>query len=166
MKKSTRKTINFLTKYIGYEIIRTKPPAGWCYNWNYTDTPILLLGFTSDGRIRYRRTDYPFLYGDQEFTLPPVFTDRNYITYKKALRAKGNELNKWKGKKIQRIRPTAVLGSRMYMWEFAPLVWESAPTLVSASKHHMVIEFDYMGKAKIKVLNSDYINPEDWVLAE
>lgn len=154
MKKSTRKVISsHLKQYVGHEIIRTKPARG---DWSYTDDdPLLLVGFTSDGCMRCRKTGFDALiFGEEEFTLPFCFTDRNWITYKKALRAKGNELNKWRGKKIRRIRPTT-LGDRSYMSGAAPI-------LISASKYHMVI-MDNMEKY---VLRSDYMKPEDWELAE
>lgn len=160
MKKSIRKVINHLRQYVGHEVLRTKPTRG---DWSYTDdSPLLLVGFTSDGCIRCRHTGFEAqIFGDdEEFVLPLYFTDRNWITYKKALRAKGNELNKWRGKKIRRIRPTSVCGDRSYMSG-------DAPTLISASKHHMVIMHNDIGlKGKKHVLNSDYINPEDWELAE
>lgn len=163
MKKSTKKVINSLSKYIGHEIIRTKPAHG---DWSYTSRDALLLvGFTSDGCIRYRHTGIEAnLLGNEEYVLPFYFTDRNWITYKKALKAKSNELNKWRGKKIKRIRPTATIGDRSYMCEFG---FEEPVTLVSASKYHMVIMHnDFLLKGKTSVLRSDFINPEDWVLAE
>lgn len=161
MKKSTRKIINHLKQYIGLEVVRTKPTQGliWSGDWSYTDEPIIILGFTSDGCIRYRHPER-----DNEHTLPFGFTDRNWVTYKKALRAKHNVLNKWRGKRIRRVRPTATCGDRSYMCRFG---LDRAPTLVSASKYHMVIEHNDMGLEGVKsVLRADYINPEDWVLVE
>lgn len=159
MKKSTRKVINHLRQYVGHEVLRTKPACG---DWSYThDEPLLLVGFTSDGCIRYRHTGIDAqLLGDRELVLPIHFTDRNWITYKKALKAKGNELNKWRGKKIRRIRPTSTCGDRSFMSG-------EAPTLISASKYHMVIMYNDFGlKGTKSVLRSDYMNPEDWELAE
>lgn len=158
MKKSTRKVINYLRQYVGHEVLRTKPTSG---DWSYTDSPLLLVGFTSDGCIRYRHTGFEArIFGDEEFVLPIYFTDRNWITYKKALKAKGNQLNKWKGKKIRRIRPVATIGDRSFMSG-------EAPTLISASKHHMVVMYNDWGlEGKESVLRSDYMNPEDWELAE
>ena len=159
MKKSTRKVINHLRQYVGHEVLRTKTARG---DWSYTNgSPLLLVGFTSDGYIRYRHTGFEAqILGDKEFTLPVQFTDRNWITYKKALKAKGNELNKWRGKKIRRIRPTSTIGDHSFMSG-------EAPTLISASKHHMVIMYnDICLKGKKHVLRSDYMNPEDWKLAE
>ena len=158
MKKSTRKVINHLRQYVGHEVLRTKPAGR---DWSYTDdSPLLLVGFTSDGCIRYRHTGFEArIFGDGEFVLPFCFTDRNWITYKKALKAKGNELNKWRGKKIRRIRSTS-FGDHSFMSG-------EAPTLISASKHHMVIMYNAIGlKGKKCVLSSDYMNPEDWELAE
>lgn len=156
MKKSTKKVINYLRQYVGHEIIRTTP-AG--IDWSYTDSPILLLGFTSDGRIRYRHTrEDAYLFGDNEFILPFFFTDRNWITYKKALKAKGNPLNKWRGKKIRRIRPTSTCNDRSFMSDVVD------PTLISASRHHMLITFGQEGYPCL--LRSDFMNLNDWELAE
>ncbi len=159
MKKSTRKVINHLRRYVGHEVLRTKPACG---DWSYTDdSPLLLVGFTSDGCIRYRHTGFEAqIFGNKEFVLPFCFTDRNWITYKKALRAKGNELNKWRGKKIRRIRPTSTIGDSSFMSG-------KAPTLISASKHHIVIMRNDIGLEGTKsVLRLDFVNPEDWELAE
>lgn len=155
MKKSTRKIINHLKQYIGLEVVRTKPTSGitWSGDWSHTDEPIIILGFTSDGCIRYRYSN-----DDRERTMPFAFTDRNWVTYKKAQRAKHNVLNKWRGKRIRRIRPTATCGDRSFM--------DDAPTLISASKYHMVIEYHMIGLEGRKcILRSDYMKPEDWVLA-
>jgi hypothetical protein len=157
MKKSTRKVINHVQQYVGHEVIRTKQTRG---DWSYTDNPILLLGFTSDGRIRYRHTESDAkIFGNDEFVLPAHYTDRNWITYKKALKAKGNQLNKWKGKKIRRIRPTPTCGDQSYMHD--------TPILVSASKYHMVVMENSVGlEGKKVVLNSSFMNSDDWELAE
>lgn len=167
MKKSTRKIINHLKQYIGLEVIRTKPTQGliWSGDWSHTDEPIIILGFTSDGCIRYRHSGFgKIVFGDEEHILPFSFTDRNWITYKKAMRAKNNVLNKWRGKRIRRVRPTATYGDHSYMCRFG---LDRAPTLVSASKYHMVIEHHDAGLEGDKsLLRADYINPEDWVLAE
>lgn len=157
MKESTRKVINHVQQYVGHEVIRTKPTRG---DWSHTDNPILLLGFTSDGCIRYRYTGIEArIFGNDEFVLPAHFTDRNWITYKKALKAEGNQLNKWKGKKIRRIRPAPISGDCSYMYD--------APTLVSASKYHMVVMENSLGlEGKKVVLNSSFMNSDDWELAE
>lgn len=159
MKKSTKKVINYLRQYIGHKVFRTKPVGN---DWSFTfSKPILLVGFTSDGCIIYRNTDIDAeIFNDKEYVLPICYTDRNWITYKKILNGKNNELNKWRGKKITRIFPTSIFHDYSYMFG-------NAPTLISASKHHMIIMTNNNGtKKSIVVLNSDYINPEDWVLAE
>lgn len=158
MKKSTRKTIKYLKRYEGHEIIRTKPVSE---DWSYTENPILLVGFTADGCIRYRETGFNLrIFGNQELVLPIQYTDRNWITYRKALKAKDNKLNEWRGKKIRRIRPTPIIGDCSF-------IEASAPTLISASKHHMVIMYNDIGiEGDISILNRDYMNPEDWKLAE
>ena len=159
MKRSTRKVINHLRQYVGHEVIRTKPVRG---DWSYTHgSALLLAGFTPDGCIKYRHTGREARsFGDEEFVLPIWFTDRNWITYKKALRAKGNKLNKWKGKKIRRIRPTATFGDCSF-------TSGEAPTVISASKHHLMIMYNDIGlKGKKSLLGADYAFPEDWELAE
>ena len=124
-------------------------------NWDFINDPLLLIGFTSDGCIRCRWTGYQKqTFGDKEFVLPLGYTDCNWITYKEALKAKGNELNKWRGKKIRRIRPTS-RGDRSWMTG-------EAPTLISASEYHMVIR---VGIQEV-VLGLEFVNPEDWDLAE
>lgn len=155
MKKSTQKTVNYLKQYIGQEILRTKPANG---DWSYSShDPILLVGFTSDGRIRYRHTGFDAeILGDEEYILSIKYTDRNWITYKKAIKAKGNKLNKWKGKKIKRNCPT-ILGDFSYINDLGGY------TLISASKYHMVI-IDMTGSKR--VLGPTFVKIEDWELAE
>ena len=154
MKKSIKKIINYLSQYIGKEIIRTQPTAWPVRDWSYTDAPSILVGFTSEGCIQIRHTGWEAeIFGDKIYTLPISFTDRNWITYKKALQAKHNVLNQWKGHKIRRIRPA---GDHSYMDSLNP------PILVSASRYHMVIQ-DYKGHKAL--LRADYTRPEDWVLA-
>lgn len=148
--KTMKKTINRLSNYIGKEIIRTQPT--YKNDGSYTKEPILLLGFTTDGRIRYKHTKEIWLYGDGEKVLPASFTDMNWITYKKALRSGGNNLNKWKGKKIIRINPT-IKGSISFMKE--PVV------LISASRYHIVVLHDN----EPKVLSREYAEFKDWILA-
>lgn len=163
MKKSTRKTINYLSQYIGLKILRTKPVN--C-DGSYThDDPILLVGFTSDGCIRYRHTGFDArLLGDKEYVLPLHFTDRNWITYKKALRAKNNPLNQWQGKKVKRTIPVKRNGDCSYMCSYS---FEKAPTLVSASRHHLVIEHNDIGlEGRQSILGPDFANPSEWELAE
>lgn len=158
MKRSAKKVINYLRQFVGHEMLRTKPACG---DWSFTDdSPLLLVGFTSDGCIRYRYTGSDAkIMGYQEHVLPIHFTDRNWVTYKRALKAKGNKLNEWKGKKIRRIRPNT-FGDKSFMED-------EAPTLISASKHHMVIMHnDSYLKGRKTVLRSDYMNPKDWELAE
>lgn len=99
---------------------------------------------------------------DAEGVLPFHFTDRNWITYEEALRAENNPLNKWKGKQIMRIRPAHPISD--YFMSDSPY---PAPTLISASKYHMVIMHnDSVDKGETTVLCSAYTNPDDWVLAE
>lgn len=136
MKRATRKVINHLKQYVGHEVIRTKPALR---DWSNTDEPILLVGFTSDGCIRYRYTRgfLAKIFGNRELVLPIHFTDRNWITYKKARKAKGNELNKWKGKKIRRIRPT-FCGDGSYMSGDAPTLISTFHTFICRAFNKIV----------------------------
>ena len=160
MKKSRKKVIKYLKKrYVNHEVLRTKPARG---DWSHTDgKPIILIGFTPDGKIKYKYTGSDVLtFGDKEFILPIYFTDRNWITYNSALKAKGSALNKWKGKRIRRIRPTGRFYDHSYMHG-------EAPTLIAASKHHIVLKLNDPGlKGLTRVLPAIYANPADWELAE
>lgn len=162
MKKSTKKIVNYLKRYIGHEIIRTSPTRG---DWSLTDRPVLLLGFTPDGCIICQHVGFDQkLFGNKNRILPIHFTDRNWITYKKALRAANNPLNKWKGKKIKRICPTSPVYDCSYM---CVSDFDGAPTLVSASKHHMVIIFNNIGISGMQtVLPPYFVRAEEWVLTE
>lgn len=91
--------------------------------------------------------------------LPLYFTDNKWITYKKALRAKNNALNKWRGKKIKRVVPT-IMGDKSFMGSKLSKI---APTLISASKHHMVIVDEHCGKC---ILGCDFASPDEWILAD
>lgn len=158
MKKSIKKTVNYLKQYIGHEIIRTRPLHG---DWSYTrDDPILLLGFTSDGCIKYRHTGFDAIaLGNKEYVLDLHYTDRNWITYKKAIKAKNNQLNRWKGQKIRRIRPAD--NSISFMDK------KDAPTLIAASKYHIVVMHNSVGIEGMKsTLDSRYNRLEDWEIAE
>lgn len=164
MKKSTRKTISRLKQYVGHEILRTKPTIDG--DWSYTASPILLLGFTSDGRIRFRHSGIEAnIFGNDEYVLPLSFTDRNWITRKKAIKPKHNELNKWRGQRIKRICPTSRIGDHSYMTCQSP--FENFPTLLSASKSHMLIMLNdsLLGNSE-HILRRDFINPNEWVLAD
>ena len=79
MKNSTSEVIKYLEQYVGQEVIRTAPACG---DWSYTSgEPLLLLGFTSDGCIKYRHTGiYAKFFGDAEYVLSIHFTDLNWIS--------------------------------------------------------------------------------------
>lgn len=159
MKKSTRKTINSLSRYIGHMVIRTHPVNG---DWSFTaKEPILLTGFTSDGRIKYVRTGIDkIIHGSKEYILPIYFTDRNWITYKKALKPKNNTLNKWIGKKIIMTHPEPISGDRSFINKEKPV------TLISASRYHITIMYNhYPLKGQKNTLDSRFSNPSDWTLA-
>ena len=153
MKKSLKKTIAHLRKFVGHEIIRTKPTTD-IGDWSYTDEPVIFVGFTQDGCIKYID---PRL-GDKVRIFPLTFTDRNWITLKKALKPKGNPLNKWRGKKVVRNCPTCY-GDYSFLRSDIP---DNEQKLISASKYHIILEDKFLGKI---TYNSRYNNPNDWELA-
>lgn len=150
MKKSLKKTIAHLRKFVGHEIIRTKPTTD-IGDWSYTDEPVVFVGFTQDGCIKYID---PRL-GDKVRIFPLTFTDRNWITLKKALKPKGNPLNKWRGKKVVRNCPTCY-GDNSFLRGDIPAI------LISSSKHHIILADEIVGKI---ICDSKYNNPNDWELA-
>ena len=165
MKKSTRKIINYLKQYIGLEIIRTKPiinRENGRANTSFTKKPIVLLGFTADGCIKCLVKHLYFERYEKEEILSFKYTDRNWITYKKALKPKGSQLNKWIGKDIKRVRPT----DRGFTSFMCTHLYDKPITLVSASKHHMRIQYNCVGlEGVVSIINYEYCTPEDWVLA-
>lgn len=169
MKKSTKKTINYLKRYIGHEIIRTKPTS--MGDWSYTLHPIFLLGFTNEGRMICNSEG-------KEIILSFDYINRNWISYKKALRAKNNKLNIWRGKRIKRIHPVYHNVKRKSARDrsFREIVDKSfmcifehqkPPILVSASKHHIVLKLQNVGlEGEIVVVDERYAKFEDWTLVE
>lgn len=154
MKKTTKKFVKRLERYIGKEIIRIRQTY-FSGDFSFTDEdPVILLGFTPKGEMIVKYTRFMATVRETDI-LPLEFTDDLWISYKKAITAKNNCLNKWQGKKIRRLCPTKRTGDRSFMKG-------KAPTLISASRHHVVIKSDL----EKYVLNSDFANPNEWVLAE
>lgn len=153
MKKSLKKTIAHLRKFVGHEIIRTKPTTD-IGDWSYTDEPVIFVGFTQDGCIKYID---PCL-SDKVRIFPLNFTDRNWITLKKALKPKRNPLNKWRGKYVVRTSPTC-RGDRSFLRSGIP---GDKQILISASKHHIILADKFLAKI---ICNSTFSNPNDWELA-
>lgn len=153
MKKSLKKTIAHLRKFVGHEIIRTKPTTD-IGDWSYTDEPVVFVGFTQDGCIKYIDPKFD----DKVRILPLTFTDRNWITLKKALKPKGNPLNKWRGKKVVRNCPTCY-GDYSFLRSDIP---DNEQKLISASKYHIILEDKIVGKI---ICDFRYNNPNDWELA-
>lgn len=120
---------------------------------SYIDKPIILTGFTKDGRIKYRKLNETI-----ESIMSIKFTDRNWISFNKALKHKNNlPLSQWKGKKIVRTAPT-IVGCRSFM--------DYTLTLKSVSKHHISGEYDnFEGKKELITLGYDYMD-NNWKLAE
>lgn len=153
MKKSLKKTIAYLRQFVGYEIIRTKPTTE-VGDWSYTDEPVIFVGLTQDGCIKYIDPKFD----DKVRILPLTFTDRNWITFKKASKPKGNPLNKWRGKKVVRNCPTCY-GDYSFLRSDIP---DNEQKLISASKYHIILEDKIVGKI---ICDSRYNNPNDWELA-
>lgn len=163
MKKSTKKIVKRLERYVGQKIIRT---GGTHHigDFSYTENPLILKGFTLKGEmiVEYPKENVSFA-GNKK-TLPIYFTDDLWISYRKALRPASNKLNQWKGKKVRRTCCTKRIGDGSFMCKSD---LEVPPTLVSASKHHVVIECNDCGfEGKRVILNCDFADPSEWELAE
>lgn len=163
-----------LKKLIGKEIIRIGPTKNG--DWSYSGTPVLFEGFTSDNKMKIKSIkEYSIVFFNEETReLPLCFTDDKWILLKDALKAEDNELNKLIGKKIKRIRPVynvRLFHGRMlpfdeykedcsYMCKYGAI----PPTLVSASKYHMVVkDYDAERNEKLVIIGPRYSNPDDWV---
>lgn len=164
MKKSLKKTIAYLRQFVGYEIIRTKPTTE-VGDWSYTDEPVIFVGLTQNGCIKYidPKQDGCIKYIDPKIDdevriFPLTFTDRNWITLKKASKPKGNPLNKWRGKRVVRKCPTCC-GDYSFLRSDIP---DNEQKLISASKYHIILEDKIVGKI---ICDSRYNNPNDWELA-
>lgn len=143
VKKIERK----FKRYIGNEIIATRQ----CLRRSLTEEPSILVGITRQGKMH-------IIHAGHTITLHSSFSKDNYwILYEEALKPKNNPLNKWKGKIIRRNKPA------VYVSTFSDYSFMNEPVvLVSASKHHLVIE---EWKKKF-VLGPEFANPDDWELAE
>lgn len=164
MKKSLKKTIAYLRQFVGYEMIRTKPTTP-IVDWSYTDEPVIFVGLTQNGCIKYidpkldecMKCIDPRSDGTVRI-LPLNFTDRNWITLKKASKPKGNPLNKWRGKRVVRKCPTCC-GDYSFLRSDIP---DNEQKLISASKYHIILEDKIVGKI---ICDSRYNNLNDWELA-
>ena len=153
MKKPA--VVRDLRKYIGCVMIRTGPTSDG--EWSFTDQPIKIIGFTPDGRIKYRNLCwYKELMGGQLSFLPISFTDRNWCTYEEAFKTENDNFKRYIGRKIIRVRPTA-RGDTSFM--------NYPATVISAYKHHMVVKYSVVSERPI-ILGEEFMKPEDWQLAE
>lgn len=162
MKKSLKKVVTYLRQYVGMRVIRTQPAIykNGFEDYSYMRESIIITGFTKDGRIKYRHIgDFDLLvFGEKERIMPIEMTDRNWISYRKALKAKNNPLNQWREKQIKRTSPTSY-GSISYMNGKFPI-------LIAASKHHILLETtDYRSRKCIVILGCQYLDG-NWELAE
>ena len=113
-------------------------------DYSYTDDPIIITGLTSDGRIICKDVD-----GRYERILDTAFTDCNWVKYSSTFKATKNPLNKLRGQKVRRIRPTT-RGDKSFM--------SGNVVIVNATYSHVVIEF----KGEKVVLGREYTNHKDW----
>lgn len=157
MKKSTKKIVRHLRRYIGQDIIRISGTSKGDFSYT-SGEPVTLIGFTLSGRMRIKY--HNICLKGMITTLPVSFTDYMWIPYSTALKAHNNSLNQWQGKKVRRTKPTKRIGDRSYMCD---LSFETPVTLISASKHHVVIEYN---DSTLNVLGPDFAVPSEWELAE
>ena len=163
----------YLTQFIGKEIIRTSPAlisvnppfqnrvSAPAYDWTYTEIPILLSGFSEKGAIKFQYVRKEGSFGKEEFTIPAYFTDKNWTTLADAMKLdEDNLFNEWGGKKIKRIRPT-VRGLETFMVNSKS---EVAPKLLYVAKNHILLQ-PFNGR-KTMIFGPDYLIQNDWVLAE
>ena len=155
MGKSKEEVIEKLSKYVGKRIIRTRKTEFG--DRSYTNESIVLLGFTDNGRIIAETSI------SKKYILSPDFTDNNWMLYEKIFEPNAaNPINKWRWKKVKRIAPT----QNGDCFGMCTRNSEKAPTLVAASKHHVVIISNSPGEeGEIIILESKFKNPKDWVLA-
>ncbi len=116
MNKATKRTVNYLRKYVGHVIIRTKETTVIA-DFSYTDSPIILKGFTEEGELIIQYAEGTLerrSLGSEERILPLRFTDRNWKLYSRVRRVQDSELKKWVGKKIRRTTPTKIKGDHSH----------------------------------------------------
>jgi len=155
-----------MSKMIGYAIIRTAPTCS-VEDYSHSDSPILLLGFTERGAIRYQ-----FLGANRRIldgcvhTLPLDFTDENWILYEEAfIEDSTNPLNKFKGEKIHRICPITVetIEDCESEYDYDRSYMDNAVELVVASKHHMIVRDE---DGKLNIMHLQFSKPEEWALCK
>ena len=163
----------YLTQFIGLEIIRTKPArisvdspfqnsvSEPVYDWTYTEIPIVLSGFKDKGEIKFRYVCKKGSFSQKEFTMPAYFTDNNWTTLTEAMKVDNdNPFNDWGGKKIKRIRPT-VRGLETFMEKSQN---EVSPKLLYVAQNHILLQ-PFNGR-KTMIFGSDFLIQDDWILAE
>ena len=150
MKKSTKKIVKHLQRYVGIQIIRINPNVEGDYT--YTDRAVILVGFTENGAMIVKLTKF-----GNEWVLSNVFTDYMWIPYSQALLAKNNRLNEWRGKRTKR----KIMNSMEKFCKDRFLLENT--TLLSASRHHVFFETKYGG---VIILGSQYAKFSEWELAE
>lgn len=162
MKKSIKKTVRYLSRFIGRWLIRTKPtyypykdPEGSIEDFSYTDEFQILIGFTPDGRMIIRSSR-----GGSEHTLPIKFTDRNWIPMGRALRARHNTLNEYRGRMIKRINPAFYPDTNYVNRSFM----DKPVRLISASPYHVIVFETFYCNGSTLILGPQHANPEDWVV--
>lgn len=156
MKKATKKTINYLRKFVGHKVIRSQETIRG--DFSYTRTPLILRGFSDKGEVIISYTEDSFersLFGYVERTLPLEFTDSNWLLYSRLRKVPNSKLNKWRGKRIRRTAPMGLTGDCSYM--------ETPVKLISASQYHLIVE---LADNMQIVLDYRWVNPNEWMLVE
>ena len=160
MKKSIKKTVRYLRRFIGKEIVRTKTTyypgfRSIIGGLSYSNEFQILIGFTPDGRMIIRSS-----HGGGAHTLRIEFTDRNWIPKGRALRARHNTLNEYRGKMIKQIEPILYPGTNYMNCSFMG----EPVRLISASKKHVIV-WCYSTNSRL-ILGPEYANPGNWVVVD
>ena len=150
-----------LTPYIGKSIIRTGPNKV-TGDRSFLDQPITLIGFTLKGNIIYKFSPGHSVFDTSKtYTLDSSFVDDQWIELQDLYTPKDNDLIRYLGKKIHRVRPAIYshgVKDNSYIEE--PLV------LVSATRYHLVVKHtDVILRGKETILPFEFSKPEEWVSA-
>lgn len=164
---------NYFSQFIGKEIVRITPvlvditsedngSIVTRYDWLFTEEPVVLSRITYGGEIRYKRINHESIkMRNQEFVMPEYLMDENWCTVEDALKMDvDNPFNEWVGKRIKRICPTPKRGCETFMCDTES---EFPPKLLRVGKNHMLVLPAY---GKSIILGPDFINQDEWILAE
>lgn len=161
-KKRAKRRAKHLEKFIGKNIIRTKPVKDGDWSRTY-GAPIKFLGIDKNGGIRYQHTGVEAsIFKNEEFSLPSSFFDENWILFSDAVKPqKRNPLNKHIGRLIKRTCPVE-LKPGCYMLSIG---YGVPVTLIAASATHIYIQYNDSEDGRRGLLDSRCAKPEEWELA-